>query len=193
MFIGSSFRLLVAVTGHTSTPDTRQLFGRAIEHLTTRSPRNYTPIPDSPWHVVDMHLKEDVELLLRQQVIMHQRRSFKRLIVFRRIIKTSNHERVVEVRNLRHQAEITEAKQQLSLEGVSVTVEDPAASEWQSDYRDRVVWRLKVPSPTWEVPTSIRLSQGHVRLSPAPLCDLCHSDDHHKSRCIWRDILVLSL
>ena len=38
LFIGSSFRLLVAVTGHTSTPDIRQLFGRAIEHITTHSP-----------------------------------------------------------------------------------------------------------------------------------------------------------
>lgn len=133
--------------------------------------------------------KEAISSLLAQGLILHLRRIPKRLVLFRRIVKHSTLERVVEVKGLRHFSELQIVKDRLAQEGAVVTTEDPPSDSWTPSYNDRVVWRLQVQSTTWEVPTTVSLSRGSVQLLQAPHCDLCHSDDHHRSRCGWKEFL----
>ena len=184
-FLGHTLRVLVAVTGRQSTYQTTQLVTRAIAFLTSVPPRSITPVPHSAWVVAELRNTADVDKLLTQKLIINLRRTPNSLIVFRRIVKQSGRERVVEVKGLRHNAEIAEVKARLLEVGTTVIREDPPAASWSFEYRDRVVWKLEVQSTTWIVPTSVSLSQGHVQLLPSPICDLCHSDDHHRSRCGW--------
>ena len=140
-----------------------------------------------------MKAKDDILKLLTQQLILHSHRFPKRLIVFRRVIKSSNRERVVEVKGFRSLGELDEIRQCLLAANTTVTAEDPPAGLWTPDYRDRVVWKLQVLLPESVIPTATSLSRGSIQLLLAPLCDLCHSDDHHHTRCIWRDILYMQL
>lgn len=98
----------------------------------------------------------------------------------------------MEVKGFRSLEELDEIRQRLFVEDTTITSEVPPAGSWTPDYRDRVVWKLQVPLPESIIPTAVSLSRGSIQLLPAPLCDLCHSDDHHRTRCVWRDILYTS-
>ena len=192
-FSGHSKRVLVSVSGRYSNYNTNQLIDQAIQHFTSSRPRSITTIPDSPWVIVEMQEKADIEKLILQKLILSLHRVPNRLILFRRIVKQSTRERVVEVKGLHHSLEIVEVKKILSEYGAIVTSEDPSEDEWAPGYSDRVVWKLRVQSSQWVVPTSVSLSRGHIQLVPAPNCDQCHSDDHHQSRCIWKESLYATL
>jgi len=181
------------VSGRQSTFETNQLLTRAIVFLTKSQPRNLVPISDSPWVIVEMKNKVDVKTLLAQKLILYLGRSpLKQLIVFRRIVTHSTCERIVEVKGIRHAAEFAEVKARLTAESIVVSFEDPSSDTWTPAYSDRVVWQLIVPSSTFVLATSVSLNRGSVRLVPAPNCDFCHSDNHHRSRCPWTAILNLS-
>lgn len=138
---------------------------------------------------MDLKNQADAEKLIAQKLLVHQRRTPKKLILFRRIVKHSSLERVVEVKNLRHPDELSILKARLAAENATVVAEDPPEASWTTEYPDRVVWKLRVQSTHWQVPTAVTLPRGHLQLLPAPNCDMCHSDDHHQSRCSWREFI----
>ena len=183
--LGHAYKVLIAVTGRATNYETHNLITRAIERIVGRAPRSIIPIPGSPWVIIEMKSKGGVVTLIEQQLVIHQFRARKTLILFREVIKHSSLERVVEVKRIRNLSELTEVENRLLLEGATVIAQDPPSGTWTPEYPDRVVWRLRVQSVTWQVPTSIALTRGYANLVPAPNCDTCHSDDHHRSRCTW--------
>lgn len=139
----------------------------------------------SAWVIVDLKHSNDAQALINQKLIIYQRHNSRKLIVFRPIVKTSSTERVFEVKGARHIDEFEVIRTRLSADGVTILSEDPPPGVWVSSYSERVVWKVRVPSSTYQIPTDLQLARGHLQLLPSPVCTFCHSDDHHQVRCRW--------
>jgi len=64
------------------------------------------------------------------------------------------------------------------------------SGEWKTMYTERVIWKVKAPSRTWETPTRMLTRTGNtVILQQSSTCDNCHFEDHHLTNCPWKVIL----
>ena len=71
-----------------------------------------------------------------------------------------------------------------------VVKEDPAPDLWTSVYKERVIWKVKASDKKWITPKYVTTTSGNrLTLVNAPVCEICHSDDHHLAACPWEGIL----
>ena len=121
--IGHRHKVLVTVSGCQSTYDTWKLIFCAITFFLSKPPGDITIIGGSSWVIIYMKNQADTERLIVQKILVHQRRSPKKLVLFCRIVRHSSLKHVVEVKNLRHPDELIILKTQLATENATVIAE----------------------------------------------------------------------
>lgn len=182
-------KLMAATTGREFTPESKRAIIFAVEILTGRKPKEVVPVNKSAWAVVTMENKEAVKKLLEQKAVYDPLKSM--LITFRIPVMKATAERVFEVRNVKTSTDLDNLRNILiDDERVEILEEVPAAGEWTTVFEGRVVWKVKAPDESWQVPKRALTRSGNfLHLSNSPTCDTCHSDDHHFSSCPWKLIL----
>ena len=146
------------------------------------------PIQKSQWAVVEVKRKRDVAKLLDQEVVFDPFKSV--LILFRTPALKPTEARVFEVTNVKFQEDLLDLQKSLVEAGALIIAQSPATNEWTSTYVERVIWKIKAPTSTWQTPSKA-VTKQHTTLviKNAPICAICQSDDHHSSKCEWKAIL----
>jgi hypothetical protein len=182
-------KLLAAATGHEFTTESRRAIIFAIEKLLGKKPIDVTPVRKSAWAVVTMDAKEGVKKLIEQKAAFDPLKRM--LVVFRMPTMRATSERLFEVKNAVKIDELDHLRSILIDEQkVTIVEEVPRAGEWTSVFDGRVVWKVTAPNPSWQIPNKALVRTGnYLYLTSAPICDICHSDDHHFYSCPWKTIL----
>ena len=178
----------VAVSRKEVSDSSVKVSDRTISFITDSLPCETVAISGSPWTVVQMKHTSQVRALITQKAVIEP--GLNLMVVFRPILTTSGLNRVIQVKGLQRIEDWAEVKRKLYDAGVAVVSEDPEVTGWVPEYPERVIWKLRAPSVDWEVPTNVPLARGTtVFLLPSLLCNLCHSDDHHRKRCRWESVV----
>ena len=184
---GRSHKIFATFSGRQADSADHHILEAATEYLIKASPSSITTIPGSPWVILTVEDKASVVKLANQKAVISTRH--RRLVCFRPIVTKSSLVRVIELKNVRRVGELSEVRARLSVEGVVVTSQEPTEATWTPEHRERVVWKLQAPTTTWSCPTVVTLNHGRIYLAPSPICDVCHSDDHHATLCVWKKVL----
>ena len=185
----TKLKLLAAATGREFTVESKRAIIFAVEKLTGAKPKEVEPIRKSAWAVVTINDRAGVKLLLKQKAVYDPLKRM--LITFRKPTTEVQDERVFEVRNIKVAKELDSVRGTLvEDEKVEMIEEVPPPGEWTTVFDGRVVWKVKAPHPSWQIPNRVLTCNGnYVYLTNSPTCDTCHSDDHHFSCCPWKSIL----
>ena len=95
----SKSTILVATSGKEVTEDTKRTINVVIRVVTENKPENVVHIKKSSWCMVELMKREDMQVLLDQQVLFDPVKD--RLVVFRKVALKPSLDRVFEVRNIR--------------------------------------------------------------------------------------------
>ena len=180
-------KLLVATTGRDYGTEARHLIIQTIEKITTKKPVEIVPVRKSAFAVVKLQNKNDVEKLIEQKAAYDPVR--KMVIIFRRYTRKASKIRAIELCNIKVETDLKEMREYLEKEqGVKMLKVVP--EKWSTIYEGRVIWTIEAPKEDWKYPRKVTTVAGTmVLVRDAPVCDICHSDDHHHTECPWHDLI----
>jgi hypothetical protein len=182
---GQAKKIFVAATGNETNPHALRLVREAIIKVAKQRPVNIVSIPGSAWMIVEMEQKRSIAKMIEQGVVFNAERCC--LVIFRKVNVVKGDIRMVEIKNVRGKNELIELEKVLKdEEGATVIEKTPAIDGWSVNYEERIIWKIKAKDNEWEMGTNINLPMGgRIIVTYAPICDICHSDGHHKSSCTW--------
>ena len=169
-----------ASTGKEVTDDTERTINVVIRVVTENKP---ILIRKSSWCMVELTKREDVQVLLNQQVLFDPVKD--RLVVFRKVTLKPTLDRVFEVRNIRKKKDLEDLEKHLLAEGHTIVSKSIDIDVWSSTMNDPVVWITLAPNTTWAIPTSITIEGKEQEIKEAQTCNICHADDHANRYCQW--------
>jgi hypothetical protein len=158
-----------------------------IEKVIGLVPVDIVPIIKSPWVVVEVKRKRDVDNLVEQGAVYDPVKKI--LIVFRRPTFKATRDRVFEILNVKFKTDLEDIEKELINGKSRVVSMEPPKGEWSPLYEGRIIWKTEAPDTRWRIPVRMTTSlHTKVDIRQAPLCGLCHSDDHHSLTCQWREL-----
>jgi hypothetical protein len=184
----TSKKLLVATSGHDFTQESRRSIVFSINRLTGMDPVAVEPIVKSQWAVVELGTKNDVKKLLKQEVVFDPTKAV--LILFRKPLLKASDDRAFEIRNVKYKNDLVDLEHILTDGGSRIISQTPRTNDWTSTYTERIIWKTKAPSTSWQIPTKATTKQNtSLLIRPAPTCGICQSDDHNAVFCGWKDCI----
>ena len=184
---GHSHKIFATHSGRQPDSTDHYIIKKATEHLIGAPSLSITTIPGSSWVILTVKDKSSIPILANQKAVISVRHRW--LVCFHPIITKSSLVHIIELKNVRHVGEMSEVKDWLMGEGVVITSQEPSEATWTPDYHKLIVWKLQALTNTWSCPTAVTLAHGCIYLAPSPICNVCHSDDHHATLCVWKKIL----
>ena len=180
-------KLLVAMTGRDYGTKARHLIIQTIEKIMTKKPAKIVPVRKSAFAVMKLQNKNDVEKLIEQKAAYDLVR--KMVIILRRYTRKASKIRAIELCNIKVETDLKEMKEYLKKEqGVRMLKEVP--EKWSTIYEGRVIWTIEALKEDWKYLRKVTTVAGTMILvRDAPVCDICHSDDHHHTECPWHDLI----
>ena len=132
-----------------------------------------------------MGRKRDAQKLLRQKVVFDPVKNI--LVVFREPKFEATNDRAFEIQNIKFKLDLQDLEEILLENGSQIISQTPPTNEWTPAFTGRVVWKTKAPSVHWKIPTKANTKQQtSLTIRPAPVCGICHADDHPSLFCQWK-------
>lgn len=114
-----SKKLLIAVTGRVATTDGLRTVKRTIKELRIPSP-NVEFIEASPWFLVTVSTKENVETLINQKAVYDPLK--KALVVFRKIQMKPDLTRVFEIKDIKFPSDLIDLRNYMTVNDAEVSL-----------------------------------------------------------------------
>jgi hypothetical protein len=131
-----------------------------------------------------MGKKADVKKLVEQKVVYDPTKNL--LIVFRQPIFKAGLDRVFEIQNVQHRDDLIDFEASLKRDGLSIVSQSPPTNEWNSTSSAHIIWKVKAPNLSWKIPVRSYTTKGALAIRTAPICGICHTDDHATAVCPWK-------
>ena len=163
-------------TGKEVTDDTKRTINVVIRAVTENKPMKVILIRKSSWCMVELTKREDMQVLLNQQVLFEPVKD--RLVVFRKVTLKPTLDRVFEVRNIRKKKDLEDLEKHLLAERHTIVSKSINTDVWSNTMNDPIVWITLAPNATWAIPTSITVEGKEQEIKEAQTCNICHADDH---------------
>ena len=158
-----------------------------MDKVTGRHPVNIIPIRRSPWAIVVVDLKADARKLVQQKVVFDPTKNT--LIVFREPAFKATLDRAFEILNIQVLDDLHHFEKTLTDKNSTIVSQSPTLNEWKSTYVGRTIWKTKAPTTGWKIPVKVHCpSRNTLLIRLAPVCGICHGDDHPTPECRWKEV-----